>query len=125
MPSFKRVSTIWRKQWYTFMQRFSLQADFYMTHEDQVFVVNVVVIDLTHETMVTNVISQPTSVVAKLITIVKICKYRRFHERHHFISMAMDMHKTFRCDMDCFIREGAYLFHDRRLKGHLSLSFCI
>jgi len=39
------------------MQRFSLQADFYMTHEDQVFVVNVVVIDLTHETMVTNVIS--------------------------------------------------------------------
>jgi hypothetical protein len=65
-----------------------------MTHEDRVFVVNVVVIDFTHETMVINVISQPTSVVAKLSAIAKIYKYRRFHERHHFLSMAMEVHKS-------------------------------
>jgi hypothetical protein len=28
-------------------------------------------------------------------------------------------------DMDCFIRECACLFHDRRSRGHLSLPFCI
>jgi hypothetical protein len=96
-----------------------------MTHEDQVFGVNVVVIDLTHEMMVINLISQPISVVAKLSAIAKICKYRRFHERHHFILMAMEVHKSFRHDMNCFIRESICLFHDRELKGHLSLSFCI
>jgi len=35
----------------------SLQVDFYMIQEDQVFVVDVVVIDLTQETMASNVIS--------------------------------------------------------------------
>jgi hypothetical protein len=39
------------------MSKFSLRIDFYMTQEDQVFVVNVVVTDLTQETMVSNVIS--------------------------------------------------------------------
>jgi len=27
--------------------------------------------------------------------------------------------------MDCFIKECACFFHDRRLRGHLYLSFCI
>jgi hypothetical protein len=49
--------TVWREWWYIFMSKFSLRIDFYMTQEDQVFVVNVVVIDLTQETMVSNVIS--------------------------------------------------------------------
>jgi hypothetical protein len=39
--------------------------------------------------------------------------------------MAMEVHGTPGRDMDCFIRECGRLFHDRRLGGHLSLSFCI
>jgi hypothetical protein len=48
----KNGHIVWIKQWYAFMSRVSLRANFYMTQEDQVFVVNVVVIDLTQETMV-------------------------------------------------------------------------
>jgi hypothetical protein len=39
--------------------------------------------------------------------------------------MAMKVHGAFGCDMDRFFKECAYLFHDRRSRGHLSLSFCI
>jgi len=39
--------------------------------------------------------------------------------------MAMEVHGTPMHDMDRFIRECACLFHDRQLKGHLSLYFCI
>jgi len=39
--------------------------------------------------------------------------------------MAMEVHNAPRRDMDRFIRECAHLFHNRRLRGHLSLSFCI
>jgi hypothetical protein len=39
--------------------------------------------------------------------------------------MAMEVHNAPGHDMDHFIRECAHLFHDRRSKGHLSLSFCI
>ncbi len=39
--------------------------------------------------------------------------------------MAMEVHGALECDMDCFIKECACLFHDRRLGDHLSLSFCI
>jgi hypothetical protein len=77
------------------------------------------------ETLALSVISQPVSAVAKLSTIVKIYKYKRFHEGHHFIPMAMEVHGAPKCDMDRFIRERACLFHNRRLGGHLSLSFCI
>ncbi len=35
------------------------------------------------------------------------------------------MHDTPEHDVDHFIRECAHLFHDKRLRGHLSLSFCI
>ncbi len=62
---------------------------------------------------------------AELSTIAEICKYKGLHEGHHFIPMAMEVHSALMCDMDCFIRDCAYLFHDRRLGGHLSLFFCI
>jgi hypothetical protein len=84
-----------------------------MIHEDQVFVVHVVVTDLTQETMVTSVISQLANVVAKLNVITKIHKYRRLHEGHHFILMAMEVHYTPEHDMDYFIKECVHLFHDR------------
>jgi hypothetical protein len=43
--------------------------------------------DLTSKMVVTNVINQPTDVVVELNTIVKIHKYKKFHEGHHFIPM--------------------------------------
>jgi hypothetical protein len=39
--------------------------------------------------------------------------------------MAMEVHGAPGHYMDCFIKECAHLFHNRRLEGHLSLSFCI
>ncbi len=51
--------------------------------------------------------------------------YKKFHEVHHFILMAMEVHSAPGCDMDCFIKKCACLFHDRQTGGHLSLYFCI
>jgi len=87
----------------------------------KIFIVNVVVIDLTRETMASSVISRSTHAIAKLNAIVKTHKYKR----HHFIPMAMEVHNTPWWDMDRFIRECARLFHDKWLRSHLSLSFCI
>jgi hypothetical protein len=75
--------------------------------------------------MTLNVISQLASAIVELSTIVNICKYRRFHEGHHFILMAMDVHGTPMHDMNRFIKECAHFFHDKQMRGHLSLSFCI
>jgi hypothetical protein len=61
----------------------------------------------------TNVITRLIGAIVKLSAIAKICKYRGLHERHHFISMAMEVHGTLERDMDHFIRESACLFHDR------------
>jgi hypothetical protein len=83
------------------------------------------VIDLMWETMVLNVITGTAGAIVKLNIIVKIHKYRGLHEGHHFISMAMEVHDTPRHDMDHFIKKCVHLFHDRQLKNHLSLSFCI
>jgi hypothetical protein len=73
----------------------------------------VVVTDLTQEIGASSVISQPISVVMELNTIVNICKYRRLHEGHHFIPMALEVHNTLGHDMDHFIKECACLFHNR------------
>jgi hypothetical protein len=75
--------------------------------------------------MTLSVISQPANAATKFNTIVNIRKYRRLHEGHHIIPMAMEVHRAPRHDMDRFIKECACLFHDRLLGGHLSLSFCI
>jgi hypothetical protein len=40
------------------------------------------------ETVASSVINRPTGVVVELNTIVKINKYKGFHEGHHFIPMA-------------------------------------
>jgi hypothetical protein len=37
----------------------------------------------------------------------------------------MEVHNASGCDIDCFIKECARLFHDRQSRNHLSLSFCI
>jgi len=84
-----------------------------MTCEDQGFVFDVVIINLTQETMAMSVISQPIGATLELSTIVKIHKYKRLHERHHFILMAMKVHGTLECDMDSFIKECVHLFHNR------------
>jgi hypothetical protein len=96
-----------------------------MARKGQVFVAHVVVIDSTREIMASSVISQLANANVELNAIANIHKYQRFHEGHHFILMAMEVHITLGCDMDHFIKECARLFHDRRLGGHLSLFFCI
>jgi len=85
----------------------------------------VVVINPTQKIVTMSVISQPTDAIAKLNTIVKIRKYRGLHEGHHFILMVMEVHDAPRRDMDCFIEECVHLFHDRQLRGYVSLFFCI
>jgi hypothetical protein len=84
-----------------------------MIRKDHVFVIDVVVNDLTRETVALNVISRPIGAVVKLSAIVEICKYRRLHEGHHFIPMAMEVHGAPELDMNCFIKECAHVFHDR------------
>jgi len=69
------------------------------------------VINSTHETMVMNVIIQPVG--AKLSAIIKIRKYKRFHEGHQFILMAMEVDDIPRHDMNHLIRECVLIFHDR------------
>jgi len=96
-----------------------------MIQEDQVFIVDVLVIDLMQDIVVSNVINWLIGVVVELNTISKIHKYKRLHEGHHFIPMAMDVHGTCVRDMDHFIKDCVHFFHDRQSRGHLSLSFCI
>jgi hypothetical protein len=96
-----------------------------MTRKDQIFVVDVVVVDPMQETVALNVISWPTCVVAELSAIAKICKYRGLHVGHYFIPMAMEVHGALGRDMDHFISECTHFFHNRWLGGHLSLFFCI
>jgi hypothetical protein len=57
--------------------------------------------------------------------IIEIHKYKRINERRHFIPMTMEVHNTPMRDMDRFIKECACLSHNRKSRGHLSLSFCI
>jgi hypothetical protein len=85
----------------------------------------VVVIDLTWEMIASSVIIRPVSVATKLNVIVTICKYKRLHKGYHFIFMAMEVLNALAHDMDRFIREFAHLFHNRRSRRHLSMSFCI
>jgi len=60
-----------------------------MICEDQIFVVNVVVINLTREIVTMNVISRSTCVIVGFSTIANIRKYKRFHEGHHFMPMVV------------------------------------
>jgi hypothetical protein len=96
-----------------------------MTHEDQVFIVDVVVINPTREMVATSVISRPVDVTTKLNTILKIRKYKKLHEKHHFILMAVEVHGAPGCDMNHFFRKCARLFSDIQSKNHLILFVCI
>jgi hypothetical protein len=85
---------VWREQWYTFTLRASLRANIYMIREDQVFVVDVVVTDLTQETVAMNVINQQIGAVVELSAIAKNHKYTWLHEGHLFILMVAKVHDT-------------------------------
>ncbi len=50
----------------------------------------------------------------ELNAIVKIHKYKGFHEGHHFILMAMEVHDALGRHMNRFNKECVRLFHDRR-----------
>jgi hypothetical protein len=76
-----------------------------MTRDDKVFVVDVMVVtDLTREMVAMSVISRPTGAAMKFSVIVKICKYRMFHEGHRLIPIAMEVHNAFEHDMDHFMK---------------------
>jgi hypothetical protein len=81
----------------------SLRTNLWMTRKGQVFVTDVVVIDPMWEIVVFNVINWLASVATELNTIAKICKYKGFHEGHHFILMTIEVHGALGCDMDHFI----------------------
>jgi hypothetical protein len=95
------------------MSRVPLRTNLYIIREDQVFVANVLITNLTWETTTLNVINQPTNVATKLRALVNIRNYRGLHEGHHFIQMVMEVHNALRQNMDRFIKKCAYLFHDR------------
>jgi hypothetical protein len=59
----------------------------------------------TWEMVALNVITWLACVVIELSTIIKIHKYRRLHEGHNFISMAMEVHNAPKRDMDSFIKD--------------------
>jgi hypothetical protein len=119
----KNGHAIWRERWYALTWRVSLQP--ISTWPEKTKSSLPMWWLLTPRKIVfLNVINRPTSVVAKFNTIIKICKYRGFHEGHHFISMTMEMHYAPRHDMDRSIRKCALPFYDRQLRDHLSLSFC-
>ncbi len=73
--------------------------------------------------MALNVISRPTNVIMKLSAIIKIHKCIGFHEKQHFILMAMEVHGAPRRDMDRFIRECAHLFFT--IGDRKTIFFCI
>jgi hypothetical protein len=85
-----------------------------MTRENQFFVVDVMIIDITRKMVALSVISQLVGLVIELSAIVNIHKYRGLHEGHHFILMAMEVHDAPERDMDRFIKECVCLFHDRQ-----------
>jgi hypothetical protein len=95
------------------MLEVSLETNLFIIHKDQVFIADVVVTNLMWEMVASNVISRPIGATMKLNAIVNIHKYNGFHEGHHFISMAMEVHNAPGCDMDNFIRECVHLFHDK------------
>jgi hypothetical protein len=87
--------------------------DFTLTLDQSGVATDVMVTNLTWDTIISNVISQPIGVIAKFNAIIKIHKYGKLQKGHHFIPMTMEMHDTLGCDMDCFIRQCAHLFHNR------------
>ncbi len=68
------------------------------------------VTDLTQKMVAMSFISRLTGLTAKLNAIAKIRKYRNFHEGHHFILMAMEVHDAPQSDMDRFIKKHVLVF---------------
>ncbi len=68
------------------------------------------VIDSTWETVILNVISWLGGATKKINIIANIHMYKKLHEEHHFIPMAMEVHNALGHDMDHFMRECAHFF---------------
>jgi hypothetical protein len=63
---------VWKEWWYALTSGTSLQANLYMTHEDHVFVVNVMVTNLTWEIVASSVIAPPGVILIILLGNVPI-----------------------------------------------------
>jgi hypothetical protein len=59
--------------------------------------------------MALNVINQLSNAVVKFNIIIKICKYRELHKKHHFVPMVMKVQGALEYDMNHFIK-GCALF---------------
>jgi hypothetical protein len=77
------------------------------------------------EIVPSNVINRSICAIVELGAIIKIHKYKGFHEGHHFILTAMEVHGALGRNMDHFIMERAHFSHDKHSGVHLSLFFCI
>jgi len=77
MPSFEKMGMLCGERRYALTSGVLLKVDLYMTWDDQVFFVDLVVIDPTQKMVFLNIISRPIAAVAELSTIIKIHKYRR------------------------------------------------
>jgi hypothetical protein len=111
---------VWRKWWTPLCQEFHYEPISTWLERTK-FSLLIWWLRIQCEVVASTVISQPTCVAAKLNTIAKIHKYRGLHEGHHFIPTTTEVHNALECDMDCFIKECARLFHNRWSGGHLSL----
>jgi hypothetical protein len=74
----KSEHIVLREWWYAFTSGVSLEVNVYMNCEDQVFVTNVVVTDVTWETMVASVINRPVGVVTKLAPLLRSASIESF-----------------------------------------------
>ncbi len=75
------------------------------------------------EIVALNVIHRSICAIVELGAIIKIRKYKWFHEGHHFILMAMEVHGALGRNMDHFIVERAHFSHDKHSGVHLSFFF--
>ncbi len=84
-----------------------------------------VVIDLTQKMVVSSIISRSSYVVVELRTIVKIRKYKRFHEGHHFIPMVAMKCTTHLCVTWIVSSRNVLVFSTINDQGVIYPFFCI
>jgi hypothetical protein len=69
---------VWRDWWYVLVSGISLRIDLYMTWKDQVFIADVMVIDLTWKTVISSVINRPIGAVANLASLLRFASIKGF-----------------------------------------------
>jgi hypothetical protein len=113
---------VWKEWWYVLTLGVSLWVDLYVTWKDQLFIADVVVINLMHETMASNFISWTANASVEFNAIVKIHKYKGLHEGHHFMPMAMELYNTLETRYGSF-HHGKHVFSMIEIRRSFVLVF--